>query len=131
VIQGIGVGGEWGGSVLLAMEWGPARRRGLMTSWPQLGTPIGLLLSTGMVTLLSSTTGASFPTWGWRIPFLTSALLVALGLYVRLTVPETPEFTQLKHETRVVRQPVWEAIRTQTFTRCTERSRVRGSGNGR
>ena len=112
VIQGIGVGGEWGGSVLLAMEWGSARRRGLMASWPQLGTPIGLLLSTGMVTLLSTTTGASFQTWGWRVPFLASALLVALGLYMRLKVPETPEFAQLTQQARVVRQPVWEAIRT-------------------
>ena len=111
LIQGIGVGGEWGGSVLLAMEWGSSRHRGLMASWPQLGVPIGLLLSTGMVQLMSSTTGASFQTWGWRVPFLTSVLLVALGLYVRLNVPETPEFAQLKQEASVVRQPVWEAVR--------------------
>ncbi len=110
-IQGIGVGGEWAGSVLLAMEWGSVRRRGLMASWPQLGVPLGLLLSTGMVKLMSATTGASFATWGWRIPFLASAILVVIGLYVRLKVAESPEFTQLKHDRMVVRQPVWQVIR--------------------
>jgi MFS family permease len=111
VIQGIGVGCEWGGSVLLSMEWGPLRRRGLMASWPQLGVPIGLLLSTGMITLVSAATGASFSSWGWRIPFLTSLVLVAVGLYVRLRVPETPEFAQLVRYATVVRRPVRAAIR--------------------
>ncbi|MGH3853451.1 MAG: MFS transporter [Pseudonocardiaceae bacterium] len=111
VIQGIGVGGEWGGSVLLAMEWGPARRRGLAASWPQLGVPIGLLLSTGMVELLSATTGADFATWGWRVPFLASAVLVGVGLYVRLKVAESPEFIQLAQEATVARHPVRQVIR--------------------
>src|SRR4051794_31314425 len=66
LLQGIAVGGEWGGSVLLAMEWGSHKRRGFMASWPQLGVPIGLLLSTAMVQLMSATTGANFLTWGWR-----------------------------------------------------------------
>ena len=66
IVQGIGVGGEWGGSVLLSMEWGSARRRGFMASWPQVGVPLGLLLSTGMVKLMSGLTGDSFLTWGWR-----------------------------------------------------------------
>ncbi|MGH3669265.1 MAG: MFS transporter [Pseudonocardiaceae bacterium] len=112
VVQGIGVGGEWGGSVLLSMEWGSPRRHGLMASWPQLGVPIGLLLSTGMVTLMSWATGASFVTWGWRLPFLASLVLVAVGLYVRLRVPETPEFTQLTRHAALVRHPVYEAIRS-------------------
>ncbi|MGH3828966.1 MAG: MFS transporter [Pseudonocardiaceae bacterium] len=111
VIQGIGVGGEWGGSVLLAMEWGSPRRRGLMASWPQLGVPIGLLLSTGMVQLLSATTGADFATWGWRVPFLASAVLVGVGLYVRLKVAESPEFTRLAQRRAVARQPVRQVIR--------------------
>lgn len=111
VVQGIGVGGEWGGSVLLSMEWGSASRRGLMASWPQLGVPIGLLLSTGMVTLMSWVTGASFATWGWRVPFLASLALVGVGMYVRLRVPETPEFTWVRQQAQVVRQPVRDAIR--------------------
>jgi MFS family permease len=129
VVQGIGVGGEWGGSVLLSMEWGPARLRGLMASWPQLGVPIGLLLSTGMIELVSSATGASFTTWGWRIPFLTSLVLIAVGLYVRLRVSETPEFTQLMRRAAVVRQPVCDAIRnypreilTSAFVRVSEQA---------
>src|SRR5690242_16595530 len=88
--QGIGVGGEWGGSVLLSMEWGSVRRRGLMASWPQLGVPLGLLLSTGVVRLLTNWTGASFDNWGWRIPFLLSIVLIGIGLYVRLRVLESP-----------------------------------------
>lgn len=129
VIQGIGVGGEWGGSVLLAMEWAPPRRRGLMASCPHLGTPIGLLLSTGMVQLLSATTGTSFTTWGWRVPFLANALLVGFGLYVRLKVTESPEFARLKQAQTVARQPVWQAIRehpreilTATFVRMSEQA---------
>src|SRR6185369_7719111 len=83
VLQGIAVGGEWSGSVLLSMEWGDQKRRGLMGSWPQLGVAIGLILSTGMLTLFSSVTNdAGFQSWGWRVPFLLSALLVAIGLYI-------------------------------------------------
>jgi len=111
VVQGIGVGGEWGGSVLLSMEWGDRRSRGLMASWPQLGVPMGLLLSTGMVKLMSAATGPSFDTWGWRVPFLVSIVLVGIGLYVRLRVMESPEFSQVKAQRAVVRQPVLEAFR--------------------
>jgi len=111
VVQGIGVGGRvgWLGAAVDGM--GSTRRRGLMASWPQLGVPIGLLLSTGMVTLVSSATGSSFTTRGWRIPFLTSVVLVAVGLYVRLRVPETPDFTQLVCQAAVVEQPVRDALR--------------------
>ncbi|AEA25033.1 General substrate transporter [Pseudonocardia dioxanivorans CB1190] len=113
LLQGVAVGGEWGGSVLLAMEWGSQKRRGFMASWPQLGVPLGLLLSTGMVQLLSSTTGESFTTWGWRIPFLASIVLVGIGLYVRLRVLESPEFTAVRQKQAVARRPLLEVIRTQ------------------
>jgi len=92
ILQGIGVGGEWGGSVLLAMEWGAKSRRGLMASMPQLGVPIGLLLSTGVFKLMSAISGTELESWGWRVPFLLSIVLVGIGLYVRLRVLESPEF---------------------------------------
>jgi metabolite-proton symporter len=113
LIQGIGVGGEWGGSVLLSMEWGSARRRGFMASWPQLGVPLGLLASTGMVKLMSDISGNSFETWGWRVPFLVSAVLVGVGLYVRLRVMDSPDFTEVKRTQTVVKHPVLQVIRTQ------------------
>jgi metabolite-proton symporter len=113
LLQGVAVGGEWGGSVLLAMEWGSVKRRGFMASWPQLGVPLGLLLSTAMVQLMSSTTGPAFETWGWRVPFLVSILLVGVGLYVRLRVLESPEFAAVKEKQTVVKRPVLEVLRTQ------------------
>ena len=113
VAQGIGVGGEWGGSVLLSMEWGSRRRRGLMASWPQMGVPLGLILSTGAVKLTTRFTGSGFDTWGWRIPFLISIVLVGIGLYVRLRVLESPEFSAVRRDESVVRQPLLEVIRTQ------------------
>jgi metabolite-proton symporter len=111
IAQGVGVGGEWGGSVLLSMEWGKRKQRGFMASWPQLGVPIGLLLSTGAVKLMSAWTGNSFDSWGWRIPFLVSIVLVGIGLYVRLRVVESPEFTKVSETAKVMRLPVWEAIK--------------------
>jgi MFS family permease len=111
--QGIGVGGEWGGSVLLSMEWGSRRRRGLMASWPQLGVPLGLILSTGAVRLMSGWTGDDFDKWGWRVPFLFSIVLIAIGLYVRLRVLESPEFAEVAKAGTVVKRPLWEVIRTE------------------
>jgi len=113
VAQGLGVGGEWGGSVLLAMEWGSRKRRGLMASFPQMGVPMGLLLATAAVKLMEAWTGDSFMTWGWRVPFLLSAVLVAIGLYVRLRVMESPEFAAVRQQETVVKMPVLEVIRTQ------------------
>ena len=113
ILQGIAVGGEWGGSVLLAMEWGSAKRRGFMASWPQMGVPLGLLLSTFMVQVMSSTTGPDFEVWGWRVPFLVSLLLVGVGLYVRLQVLESPEFAAVKERKAVSKLPVAEVLRTQ------------------
>jgi MFS family permease len=111
--QGIGVGGEWGGSVLLSMEWGTARRRGFMASWPQLGVPLGLILSTGILRLMTDWTGDSFDSWGWRIPFLLSAVLIGVGLYVRLRVMESPEFAAVAEAGTVVRRPLVDVIRTE------------------
>jgi metabolite-proton symporter len=129
LLQGIAVGGEWGGSVLLSMEWGSDRRRGFMASWPQLGVPIGLLLSTAMVQLMSATTGSAFLEWGWRVPFLVSMVLVGIGLYVRLQVLESPAFTRVKETRSVVRVPVaeafrhqWREILTSAFVRMSEQA---------
>ncbi|WP_330455720.1 MHS family MFS transporter [Streptomyces sp. NBC_00820] len=129
VVQGIGVGGEWGGSVLMSMEWGSRRRRGVMASWPQLGVPLGLLASTGMVKLMNATTGDDFDDWGWRVPFLASVVLIGIGLYVRLKVLESPAFTEVKQERVVVRNPVWNVLRhqpravlTSAFVRMSEQA---------
>jgi metabolite-proton symporter len=113
VAQGLGVGGEWGGSVLMAMEWGKGHRRGFFTSWPQLGVPLGLLLSTALVGAMNSFAGKEgFLSWGWRVPFLLSALLIGVGLYVRLRVLESPDFERIKAQRAVVRRPVVEVIKT-------------------
>ncbi|HWC81337.1 MAG TPA: MFS transporter [Pseudonocardiaceae bacterium] len=129
LIQGIGVGGEWGGSVLLSMEWGDSRKRGFMASWPQLGVPIGLLLSTGLVKLMNSLAGTGFLTWGWRIPFLFSIVLIGIGLYVRLRVLESPEFSDVRRTGAVLRLPVWDAIKrnwreilSSAFVRMSEQA---------
>jgi MFS family permease len=119
ILQGIGVGGEWGGSVLLSMEWGTQRRRGFWASWPQVGVPIGLLLSTGMIKLFGHIAGSGFNTWGWRVPFALSLVLVAIGLYVRLRVLESPAFSEVKRERAVVRLPVWQVIREQPLEVAT------------
>ncbi|MDQ6899280.1 MAG: MFS transporter, partial [Candidatus Dormibacteraeota bacterium] len=111
ILQGIGVGGEWGGSVLMSMEWGSNKRRGLVASWPQLGVPIGLILGNGALLLFSQIAGASFLNWGWRIPFLLSLVLVAVGLYIRLGIMETPSFARLVQEKRIEKRPVVEAFR--------------------
>ncbi len=110
IVQGIGVGGEWGGSVLLAMEWSRSGRRGFVGSWPQLGVPIGLLLSSGVIAVTMRVTGDAFDTWGWRIPFLLSFLLVLIGLAIRLKVEESPEFRRLVDSGRVARRPVSDVI---------------------
>lgn len=111
-IQGIGVGGEWGGSVLLSMEWAQSNRhRGFIASWPQFGVPAGLFLSNLAVLAVSAISGDQFLVWGWRIPFLLSIVLVLLGMYIRLGILETPVFTRLVSERRIERAPVIEVIR--------------------
>jgi len=111
-IQGIGVGGEWGGSVLLSMEWGKKSGRGFSASWPQLGVPLGLVLSTGVVRITTGFTGsAGFDSNGWRIPFLLSILLIGVGLFVRLRVVESPEFEALRKAGRVMKAPLVEVFK--------------------
>jgi MFS family permease len=113
VLQGIAVGGEWSGSVLLSMEWGDQRRRGLMASWPQLGVASGLILGTGFLYLMTGlTTDAQFDSWGWRVPFLFSLVLVAIGLYIRLQILETPMFARAVQQQRIRRTPVLEVLRS-------------------
>jgi metabolite-proton symporter len=113
-IQGIGVGGEWGGSVLLSMEWAQSNRhRGFIASWPQFGVPAGLFLSNLAVLAVSAISGNQFLAWGWRVPFLFSIVLVVLGMYIRLGISETPVFMRLVSERRIERAPVVEVIRRQ------------------
>jgi metabolite-proton symporter len=114
VFQGIGIGGEWGGAVLMAVEHSPTGRRGFYGSWPQIGVPAGLLLSSGMVYLLSYLPEADFLSWGWRIAFLISAILVAVGLYIRLKIMETPAFTRIQASNKVVHVPFFELWRTHS-----------------
>ena len=109
--QGLGVGGEWGGSVLMSMEWGSVKRKGFLASWPQFGVPVGLLTSTLVVAASSAATGANFLVWGWRIPFLLSIVLVGVGLYIRLGIMETPIFRTIVAEKRVEAQPMIEAVK--------------------
>src|SRR6185437_10285862 len=115
--QGLGVGGEWGGSVLLALEYGHRRNRGFWASWPQMGVPIGLILSTVVVNIVQSAAGSGFLAsdgalaGAWRIPFYVSALLIIIGLYVRLSVLETPLFAQVKASKSEATSPVIDAFR--------------------
>jgi MFS family permease len=127
LLQGIAVGGEWSGSVLLSMEWGNDRRRGLMASWPQIGVPIGLLLGTVAMSSVASASGDAFKDWGWRLPFLLSLVLVAIGLWVRLRVMETPLFAELVERQEVSKVPVAEVIKRHpkeillsALLRCSE-----------
>ena len=129
VLQGIGVGGEWGGSVLLSMEWGSVRRRGLVASWPQVGVPVGLILGNGALLVFSSLSGSAFLSWGWRIPFLLSLVLLLIGLYIRLGITETPIFRRLLEQRRIEAQPVlevinrsWREILLSTFVRMSEQA---------
>jgi len=110
--QGIGVGGEWGGSVLMAMEWGSAKRKGFLGSWPQFGVPIGLVLANGIVALTVTLAGTKgFEAGAWRIPFLLSIILVGVGLYIRLGIMETPVFQALLQEKRIEPAPMREVVR--------------------
>jgi MFS family permease len=113
-LQGVGVGGEWSGSVLLSTEWARTNQhRGFIASWPQLGAPCGLALSNLAVLVFSAASGDQFLTWGWRIPFLLSIVMVAIGLYIRLGILETPVFARIVEQEEVVRAPALEVIRRQ------------------
>jgi MFS family permease len=111
-IQGVGVGGEWGGSVLMSMEWARTNHsRGLIASWPQFGVPCGLFLANLAVLALSQMSGDQFLTWGWRIPFALSLILVGVGLYIRLGILETPVFSRLVAEQKIDRTPMLTVIK--------------------
>jgi MFS family permease len=114
LVQGIGVGGEWGGAVLLSMEWARTNRsRGLVASWPQWGGPFGLFLANLAVLAFSALSGDQFLVWGWRVPFWLSIVMVGIGLYIRLGILETPVFTRLMEQNRIERAPVIEVIKRQ------------------
>jgi metabolite-proton symporter len=110
-IQGFGVGGEWGGAVLMAVEHSPRASRGLSASWPQAGVPAGSLLSTGVFALFSLLPREQFMSWGWRCPFLLGILLVGVGLFIRLQVMETPAFAKLQGAQKLARIPLFEVFR--------------------
>src|ERR1700726_4647891 len=113
-IQGVGIGGEWGGATLIAMEWARTNaHRGFITSWPQWGGPAGLFLANVMVLLFSWISGDQFLDWGWRVPFWLSIVMVGIGLYIRLGILETPVFARLLEKRRVERMPVIEVIKRQ------------------
>jgi MFS transporter, MHS family, shikimate and dehydroshikimate transport protein len=111
IAQGFGVGGEWGGAVLMAVEHAPEGRRGFYGSWPQIGVPAGLLLSTIVYFPFSRMPEATFLAWGWRVPFLLSIVLVVVGLVIRVRILETPAFERLKEKRQESRLPIVEVLR--------------------
>jgi MFS family permease len=113
-IQGLGIGGEWGGATLIAMEWAKTNaHRGFITSWPQWGGPAGLFLANLAVLAFSAISGDQFLTWGWRVPFWLSIVMVGIGLYIRLGILETPVFSRILEQRRIERTPVLEVIKRQ------------------
>jgi metabolite-proton symporter len=116
-LQGFAVGGEWGGAVLMAVEHAPKEKRGFYGSFPQMGVPAGLLLSTGLILVLSQAlSNAEFVAWGWRVPFLLSAVLIGVGLFIRLRVLETPAFSQVKATRSEARLPILDVLRQHPRT---------------
>lgn len=111
LIQGFALGGEWGGAVLVAVEHAPAHRRGFYGSWPQTGVAAGLLLSTGIFALFASLPDAAFMAWGWRVPFLLSAVLIAIGLVIRLRLAETPDFVKVRQQKEAAKLPIMDVLR--------------------
>jgi metabolite-proton symporter len=110
-LQGLGLGGEWGGAVLMTLESGESGRRGLNASWPQVGVPIGLLLANGVLSLMGAlTTDAEFQSWGWRVPFLLSGLLVFVGMWIRMTIAESPLFREADTEHKTSRAPILDVL---------------------
>ena len=111
IAQGFGVGGEWGGAVLMAVEHSPKGKRGFYGSWPQIGVPAGLLLSTVIFAQISKLPDEALLTWGWRVAFLLSFVLVGVGLFIRLAVVEPPMFANLKQAGTGARMPILDAVR--------------------
>ncbi|WP_250906171.1 MFS transporter [Nonomuraea sp. NEAU-A123] len=112
-VQGLGLGGEWGGAVIMSLEHGDDRRRGFNASWPQVGVPAGYVLATGTLAILSFTlSDSAFLSWGWRVPFLLSGVLVLVGLWVRLKITESPLFAELAQQGAKAKMPLVEVLRT-------------------
>jgi MHS family shikimate/dehydroshikimate transporter-like MFS transporter len=112
LIQGLGLGGEWGGAVLMAVEHSPEGRRGLNGSWPQMGVPAGLVLGTGVFAAVSAISGDAFAVWGWRVPFLLSVVLIGVGLFIRLSIYESPAFSRVRESGTEARMPIVDVLRT-------------------
>lgn len=112
LVQGLGIGGEWGGAMLLAVEYAPKEKRGLFGAVPQMGVTLGMLLATLALTIMTMLPEEDFMSWGWRVPFIGSALLVFLGLWIRKGIDETPAFKKNQEEGKVVDVPLFETLRT-------------------
>jgi metabolite-proton symporter len=111
-VQGLGLGGEWGGAVLMSLEHGEPNRRGWNASWPQVGVPAGNLLAAGVLGVMSATlSDAAFESWGWRVPFLLSGALIAVGLWIRMTIAESPLFQELEQDDTKARAPILDVLR--------------------
>ena len=114
LVQGIGIGGEWGGAVLLAVEYAPKEKRGFFGAFPQMGVTIGLFIGSGALTFITSIVSPeSFLSWGWRIPFILSAFLVVFGLWIRKGLDETPSFKKIQETGEIPRLPIVEIFKTQ------------------
>jgi MFS family permease len=112
-LQGVAVGGEWSGSVLMAGEWAAPGRRGFTTSFPQMGAPLGMMMANGALSFMTSTLDdAAFLSWGWRVPFLASIVLILIGLWIRIGILESPVFANLRAQKKIVRAPIVEVLRT-------------------
>jgi MFS transporter, MHS family, shikimate and dehydroshikimate transport protein len=112
LVQGLGLGGEWGGAVLMAVEHSPDDQRGLNGSWPQMGVPAGLVLGTGVFAAVSAISGNAFEVWGWRLPFLLSIVLIGVGLFIRLSIYESPAFSRVRESGTEARMPIVDVLRT-------------------
>jgi MHS family shikimate/dehydroshikimate transporter-like MFS transporter len=114
LLQGVAAGGEWGGAVLMLTEHAPVRRRGFYGAWPQMASSAALILATGLMYGMSEALGEEqFLTWGWRVPFLLSFLLIPIGIFIRLRIPESPEFERVKKAKQIAKRPVVDAVRTE------------------
>ncbi|QIB82161.1 MFS transporter [Enterobacter sp. T2] len=111
IIQGMGIGGEWGGALLLAYEYAPEKRKGFFGSIPQAGVTIGMLMATFIVSLMTLFSEEDFLSWGWRIPFLLSSVLVLLGLWIRKDIDETPDFQKVKASGQVAKAPLRDTLK--------------------
>ena len=111
LVQGLGIGGEWGGALLLAVEYAPPEKRGLYGSIPQMGVTIGMFMGTIALWLMTMLPEESFMTWGWRVPFILSALLVIFGLWIRKGIDETPEFKKVQESGEVPKLPIFDTLK--------------------